>query len=56
MQHNELTKQLLLSDALLLIVDESDDSNEIVPGKVYEYIGSGKGVLAIAPEKVQLQI
>ena len=51
MQHNELTKQLLLSDALLLIVDESDDSNEIVPGKVYEYIGSGKGVLAIAPEK-----
>lgn len=51
MPHHELTKQLLLSDALLLVVDESSDSNEIVPGKVYEYIGSQKAVIAIAPEQ-----
>jgi len=47
--HKESIKELLLSDALLLIVDESKDSKEIVPGKVYEYMGTYKPLLAIAP-------
>lgn len=32
-----------------MIVDEAKESEEIVPGKVYEYIGSFKPVIAIAP-------
>lgn len=47
--HGESLKQLMSSDALLLIVDESKESSEIVPGKVYEYIGMRKPIIAIAP-------
>ncbi len=49
--HSESIKHLLSSDALLLIVDESKESEEIVPGKVYEYLGVGKPIIAIAPKK-----
>ncbi len=48
--HSESLKQLMTSDALLLIVDESKESSEIVPGKVYEYIGIKKPIIAIAPK------
>ena len=50
MPHGESIRQLLLSDTLLLVVDVTSDSAQIVPGKVYEYIGTGKPVIAIAPE------
>jgi hypothetical protein len=48
--HAESIKELLRSDALLLIVDDADGSEEIVPGKVYEYIGARRPVIALAPE------
>ncbi len=51
MPHGESIRQLLLSDALLLVVDECAESEEVVPGKVYEYIGSRKPVIAVAPEQ-----
>ena len=47
--HRESIRQLLLSDLLLLVVDTTGDAADIVPGKVYEYIGTGRPVLAIAP-------
>lgn len=47
--HEESIRYLFRSSALLLIVDSAKESNEIVPGKVYEYIGSMKPVIAIAP-------
>lgn len=47
--HEESVKALMSSDALLLIVDEAKESAEIVPGKVFEYIGVKKPILAIAP-------
>lgn len=51
MPHRDSIEQLLLSDALLLVVDECDESEEVVPGKVYEYIGSGRPLIAVAPER-----
>jgi glycosyltransferase involved in cell wall biosynthesis len=51
MPHGESIAQLLLADALLLVVDECDESDEVVPGKVYEYIGSHRPVIAVAPER-----
>jgi len=51
MPHSESIAQLLLADALLLVVDEAADSNEIVPGKVYEYLGSMRPLIAVAPEE-----
>jgi len=48
--HAESVKELLTSDALLLIVDEADGSDEIVPGKVFEYLGAQRPIIALAPE------
>jgi glycosyltransferase involved in cell wall biosynthesis len=49
--HSKSIEMLLRSDSLLLIVDESKESEEIVPGKVYEYLGTYKPLLVIAPEQ-----
>ncbi|MBX3043020.1 MAG: glycosyltransferase [Candidatus Kapabacteria bacterium] len=49
MSHKESIENLMKSDCLLLVVDESKESEEIVPGKVYEYIGVGKPVIAVGP-------
>lgn len=47
--HSKSIEYLLKSDALLLVVDESKESEEIVPGKVYEYIGVKVPIIAIGP-------
>jgi glycosyltransferase involved in cell wall biosynthesis len=47
--HHESIAWLLRSNVLLLIVDEAPESNAIVPGKVYEYLGTKRAVLALAP-------
>jgi hypothetical protein len=46
--HGESILELLKSDALLLIVDDTADSSQIVPGKVYEYIGTKRPVITLA--------
>jgi hypothetical protein len=48
--HSESVKELLRSDALLLIVDEAPNSEGIVPGKVFEYIGAQRPIIALAPQ------
>jgi len=50
MPHSDSVRHLFQSDALLMIVDDFEGNEEIVPGKVYEYIGSGKPVITLAPE------
>jgi len=47
--HRESIAWLLRSNVLLLIVDEAPESSAIVPGKVYEYLGTQRAVLALAP-------
>jgi glycosyltransferase involved in cell wall biosynthesis len=48
--HSESIEKLFASDALLMIVDDFAGNEEIVPGKVFEYIGAGKPIVTIAPE------
>jgi glycosyltransferase involved in cell wall biosynthesis len=48
--HAASIHELQKADALLLIVDESKESFEIVPGKVFEYIGAGRPIVALAQE------
>ena len=47
--HAKAVELLLDSDALLLIVDDVASVAEIVPGKVYEYMGAARPIAAIAP-------
>lgn len=47
--HGESVRELLRASALLLVVDETKDSAEIVPGKVFEYLGARRPILALAP-------
>jgi len=46
--HAESIAHLMTSDALLLIVDEYAGGEEIVPGKVFEYIGARRPIIGIA--------
>ena len=48
--HSESIKELFRSDDLLMIVDDFKGNEEIVPGKVFEYIGAAKPIITIAPE------
>lgn len=47
--HRDSIRALQQSDVALLVVDRSEDSHAIVPGKVFEYLGAGKPILALAP-------
>ncbi len=49
--HTEAVELLLKSDALLLIVDDVPTVASIVPGKVYEYLGAMRPLIAIAPRE-----
>jgi len=46
--HRQSLSYLLASDAALLIIDEAPENRGIVTGKVFEYIGAGLPILAIA--------
>ncbi len=50
MPHAESVRHLFQSNALLMIVDDFQGNEEIVPGKVYEYMGAGKPIITLAPE------
>ncbi len=48
--HRQSLQYLMDSSALLLIIDDAPANRSIVTGKLYEYIGSRKPILALAPE------
>jgi glycosyltransferase involved in cell wall biosynthesis len=47
--HAELPAFLLAADALLLVVPDIPGALACVPGKIFEYIASGRPVLAVVP-------
>lgn len=48
--HAQSLRFLLSSDLLLLIIDDTPANKGIVTGKLYEYLGARKPILALAPE------
>jgi glycosyltransferase involved in cell wall biosynthesis len=45
----ESLRQILMSDVALMIIPEAEGSRIAVPGKLYEYMGAGRFVLALCP-------
>jgi hypothetical protein len=50
--HRECISFMLSSDILWLMIGKSDSSGMISTGKLYEYIGTGKPILACLPDGV----
>lgn len=50
--HDECIKYLLTSDVLFLMISRGENEDASMPGKVGEYIGSGKNIIACIPEGV----
>ena len=48
--HDQSVRELLSSDLLVVIIDELEGSERIIAAKVFEYIYTGKPVLALVPE------
>lgn len=49
--HEEAIKVMSSSQVLLLIEINSEQTSEIIPGKLFEYLGVNRPVLALGPEK-----
>jgi len=54
--HFECVKYILSSDVLFLLISRGENEDAAMPGKVGEYIGSRKNILACIPEGVTRKI
>jgi len=54
--HFECVKYLLASDVLFLLISRGENEDAAMPGKVGEYIGSRKNIIACIPEGVTKKI
>jgi glycosyltransferase involved in cell wall biosynthesis len=48
--HREILEMEAGADALLLIKHRSPGFRDLIPGKLYEYMGAGRPVIAVVPE------
>ncbi len=48
--HSKALKQIEKANALLLLVTQSQKNRRILPGKTFEYMRTGKYILALGPE------
>lgn len=53
--HNEALQLQKSSQVLLLIEIDSEDTRGIIPGKLFEYMVSNRPILAVGPEKADIQ-
>ncbi len=47
--HREAVAQMHAAHALLLVIPKMNPNKGIIPGKIFEYIGSGRPILGIGP-------
>lgn len=48
--HNEAVDLQQKAQLLLLVINDTPNSRTIIPGKLYEYLGSGRPILTIGPK------
>lgn len=54
--HDKAVANLLRADALYLTLGQISKIEAVTPGKIFEYIGSGKPVLAFLPEGISKEL
>jgi len=54
--HHECVKYILASDVMFLLISRGENEDAAMPGKVGEYIGSKKNIIACIPEGVTKKI
>lgn len=52
LDHDEAVRRMADYDALMLLHTRDDGADEVVTGKVFEYIASGRPILAIGPDQM----
>lgn len=50
LEHNEVIKKIISCDVLWFTIGRKKNIEAILPGKVYEYVGSQKPVIALVPD------
>lgn len=50
MPHNETIKYIIAAHLLLVTLTTDEDKSLFIPGKIFEYLGSGRPILSISPE------
>ncbi|MDT0557392.1 glycosyltransferase family 4 protein [Ichthyenterobacterium sp. W332] len=53
--HEEAIKAQMVSQVLLLIEIDSEDTKAIIPGKLFEYLASGTPILSIGPKNSEVE-
>ncbi|RUA31716.1 MAG: hypothetical protein DSY76_01185 [Bacteroidetes bacterium] len=49
--HSEIVKKMISASALLLLIPKIKDNEGILTGKLFEYLGSGRPIIAIGPKE-----
>ena len=52
--HEDMLKELINSSLLLLVINNIENGGRLIPGKVFEYIGTGKAILGIGPVECEV--
>lgn len=56
LSHQESVEEMLNSDILLITNFENEKSKGIIPGKLFEYMASGRTILSIGPKHSDVEI
>ncbi|MCP5062758.1 MAG: glycosyltransferase family 4 protein [Ignavibacteriae bacterium] len=56
LRHTDSVKRIISSDVLWLMLPNEERMNNVTPGKIYEYFGTQKPILACLPEGISKSI
>ncbi len=54
LSHSDALQEMVNVDFLLVLHTEENGADEVMPGKVYEYMATGKPILSIGPENLEV--